>query len=314
MLEDFILISILITESYSLKKCYHKKCEITQDYFTECDQENYNCTRWNETVGGSNGHCRYWGSSSLNSYVYCYFTDACSSDLVTGQAVCEPNTTSAAVHDMECTERSTIDVLGSIGSWFVVVGGALFLLSAPLGIVTKVCFDWHSRRVQRQDSLQKPLIEDVEVKSISTQTRLQGVQRQYSIRKPHIKNVEARQTAFPVTQPSTASYPPAQIEYASQTPSSPPPSYTAAEFYPAVPFPAAQDPGGNTDNTPEHPGTQYHTGAQIVQPSVQEPLVLTSSPKNTTAEMAQGKIKKIPAKKISTQTTPKNCPSASDGR
>ena len=282
MLKDFILISLLMCAVYSItiKKCYHQKCEITKGYYSECDQENYNCTRWNETSDGSTGHCRYWGSSSLNSFVYCNCTDECSSDLVTGQAVCEPGI--------------------SPWKWWTLFWGTLFSLLLSKGIYmvywslfsdVKTRFrDYQilKRRVQRQDSLQKPLLENVEVKSISTQTRL---------------------TAFPVTQLSTTSYHPAQIEYASQTPSSPPPSYTAAEFYPAVPFPAAQDPGGNTDNTPEHPGTQYHTGAQILQTYIQEPA------KNTPAKVTQGKIKKFKgAQKTSAQTTPITGPSASDGR
>ena len=135
--------------------------------------------------------------------------------------------------------------------------------------------DEYNKIRQRRVRLQRK----VKVKSKKTQTRLE---------------------TFPVTQLSTAS----------QNPSlSPPPYYTAAQ-YPAAPFPAAQDlgaeyPGSNTQCPPEYSGTMFHTSTQISQPSVQEPLVLTSLP---------GKIKKTRAKKTSTQTTSKNGPSASDGR
>ena len=290
MLKDFILISLLIAETYSLKKCYHQRCEINQGRYHLCDQENYNCTRWNETSYGSTGHCRYWGSPSLYSFINCNYTDTCSSDLVTGQAVCESSTT-PAVHDMECTGRWTntdIDNLAkSIIIWVTIVNFTFFCVVWCLtGMLLK--------GMQRLCSLQELLIKSFKVKSKSTQTKLEE---------------------FPVTQLFTASYPPAQIKYASQNPShSPPPYYTAAQ-YPAVPFPAAQYlgaeyPGSNTQCPLECPGTMYHTSTQILQPSVQEPA------KNTPAKVTQGKIKKFKrAQRTSAQTTPLlNGPSASDGR
>ena len=275
MLKDFILISLLIAETYSLKKCYHQRCEINQGRYHLCDQENYNCTRWNETVdGNSTGHCtRYSGPPSSNSFIYCNCTDKCSDDLhlVPGQAVCEPE---VGTGWMMLTIFFGLFVLVYNGSWVLFYWGFFSILK-----------DKYYKIRRRRVRLQRK----VKIKSKSTQTRLE---------------------AFPVTQLSTASYPPAQIKYASQSPSYSPPSYYTAAQYPAVPFPAAQYlgaeyPGSNTQCPPEYSGTMYHTSTQISQPNVQEPLVLTSLP---------GKIKKKRAKKTSTQTTSKNGPSAPDGR
>ena len=351
MLRDFILISILICAACSLfrpEKCYHQKCEINQGYYTECDQEKYKCTRWNETLYGSTGRCRYWGSPSINSYINCDIIETCTSDPVTGQAVCGPNrkhfSDIPTVHPTEHgTENGTDDIFHDVTKnvkslmsstvEFVLIGiGAVILVVVLVCVAVcrstgEGCFKNRQRRVQRLDSLQSPLVENVEVEPITNPTEL---------------------AVHPVTQYPTASHPSVQIEYASQNPSHFPPPYTAAQYpatqypaaqhpaaqypgaqypaaqypgaqypgaqYPAAQYPAAQYPGSNIENPSGYSSAQYPQSAQILQTGIQEPPVVTSPARTTSAEVTKNKSKKTPAKKTSTQTTPKIDPSTSDGR
>ena len=275
MLKEYVIISLLIA-AHSLQRCYNQRCEISKGYYSSCDQATHNCTRWNETLYGAIGRCEYlYRLPSEDSYTVCNSTETCSSDRVTGQAVC------TVTNDV--TEDDEPFISGTVEYVLIGFGAFVFVILVITAAACKMAGKNIPGRFQRLNSLQRPLVENVEVEAITTETG---------------------DAAHPTP------YSPVQNEYASQYPAQYPNQYPQypAQYpaqYPGAQYPVAQYPG-NT-NSSVHPGVQYPQNTQIVHPCVQDPLVVASPAKTSPAKNSPAKNSS--AKNSSAKNSPaKNSP------
>lgn len=186
MLKRYIFTALFISLACT-KRCYHKKCEISPDEYVDCDQESYQCIKWNAF---GNGSCLDEGFPTIDGFEYCGLGDNCTTDPGTGQAACVKDIGKDNSDDDPLISDTVKIVLIAIGATFVLI--VVFVVCcACLGIG---CFKNQKPRFQRLSSIQRPLVENVEADQMATY--------------PAQPTTEYPATQYPQAQLPSVHYPP----------------------------------------------------------------------------------------------------------